>query len=111
MDQISTRYRQFLVCSVILLMVGVTVLSTGTRQPCLRAPSGPWHTYKAGHMAESAQQDSSTAGEAVAPAEIVLAETEAAPPRHRYTPCDEALPATLTLVVHRPHFRSPPLPL
>jgi len=108
MHRISTRYGQFLVCSVMILLAGVISLSTGTRQPFLRAPSGAWHTYKAGHMTESVQQDS---GEVAGRAEILPAQTAAAPPQNRYIPCAEALPATLVQVVHRPHFRSPPFPL
>jgi hypothetical protein len=99
------RYRRHLVVSIVFLLVGVVTLSTASRQPCLRACSGPWHTYKAGHMSEP-EQDEVSAADAVESTEVVLAETKALPPR--YVPHEEALPIALPLTVQEHHFRSPP---
>ena len=98
------RYRA-LVPSVIFLLIGVVSLSTATRMPCLQAASGPWHTYKAGRMTESEQQERSVI-HAVESVEVVVAKTKASPPRdfpHQET---VSLPIPITLQAH--HFRSPP---
>jgi hypothetical protein len=105
MKRIITRYSPALVASIVFLLVGVVVLSTASRQPCLRACSGPWHTYKAGHMTEAEQHEIPVTNSAEA-AEVVVAETKASPPR--YVPDEEKLPVTLPLTVQKHHFRSPP---
>jgi len=99
------RYRA-LVPSVIFLLIGVVSLSTATRMPCLQAASGPWHTYKAGHMTESEQQERSVI-HAVESVEVVVAPTKASPPR--YIPHQEALPLPLPITFQKHHFRSPPV--
>lgn len=105
MKRTGVRCRGVLVASIMFLLVGVTALSTATRQPCLRTCTGPWHTYKASHMAESGQHGSA-ATEAAEPAEDVVAETEASRPL--YFPDGETLPTALLLTFQRNHFRSPP---
>jgi hypothetical protein len=99
--------RRVFPAAIMFLLVGVVALSTATRQPCLRACTGPWHTYKASHFTPSEQHESSVTP-AAETADDVVAETQAAPPS--YVPCEETLPVAITLVVHRHHFRSPPLP-
>jgi len=106
MSGIIARYRAVFGASIMFLLVGVAALSTATRRPCLQACSGPWHTYKASHMSESEQHESSVAN-AVESAEVVVAKTKASPPR--YVPHEEALPVPLPITFSRHHFRSPPV--
>jgi hypothetical protein len=87
------------------LLAGVVVLSIATRRPCLQARSGPWHTYKAGHVTEPEQHEISVTNSAES-AELAVAETKALPPR--YLPHEETLPIALPLTVQEHHFRSPP---
>ena len=106
MKGIFTHYRAVLVAGVMFLLVGVVGLSTATRMPCLQACGGPWHTYKATHMSESEQHQSSVT-HAAESAEVVVAKTKTSPPRdvpHQET---VSLPLAITLQTH--HFRSPPL--
>jgi hypothetical protein len=105
MKQIIARYSPVFVASIMFLLVGVVALSAATRQPRLRACSGPWHTYKAGHMTEPEQHDICVTNSAES-AEIVVAETEASRPR--YVPDEEMLPIALPLTVQKHLFRSPP---
>jgi hypothetical protein len=105
MKRIIARYSSAFVAGIMFLLVGVAGLSTATRQPYLRACSGPWHTYKAGHMTESEQHEISVTNSAESP-EVVVAETEASRPR--YVPDEETLPVTLPITVQKHHFRSPP---
>jgi hypothetical protein len=106
MRGIIARYRAVLVASIMFLLVGVVALSTATRRPCLQAYSGPWHTYKAAHMTESEQQESSVTNAAES-AEVVVAEPKASPPR--YVPHQETLPLPLPITFQVHHFRSPPV--
>jgi len=106
MRGIIARYRAVLVASIMFLLVGVVALSTATRRPCLQAYSGPWHTYKAAHMTESEQQESSVTNAAES-AEVVVAEPKASPPR--YVPRQETLPLPLPITFQIHHFRSPPV--
>ena len=106
MRGIIARYRAVSVGSIMFLLVGVVALSTATRRPCLQVSSGPWHTYKAIHMTESEQQESSVTIAAES-AEVVGAETKASPPR--YVPHEETLPVTLPITFSSHHFRSPPV--
>jgi hypothetical protein len=106
MKRIIGHYRWLFVASVMVLLVGVVALSTTTRQPCLRACSGPWHTYKAGRMAQPEPFEMPVA-KATESAEVVVAETEA-PPR-RYVPEEEAFPVALPMTFQKHHFRSPPV--
>jgi hypothetical protein len=106
MKRIIARYRAVLVASIMFLLVGVVALSTASRRPCLQASSGPWHTYKASHMTESEQQESSVT-HAAESAEVVVAETKASPPR--YVPHEETLPLPLPITFQKHHFRSPPV--
>jgi hypothetical protein len=105
MKRIMARYSPALVASVVFLLVGVVALSTASRQPYLQACSGPWHTYKAGHMTEPEQHEISVPNSAES-AEVVVAETKASPPR--YVPDEEKLPVTLPITLQKHHFRSPP---
>jgi hypothetical protein len=105
MKRIIWRYRRFFVASVMFLLVGVVALSTATRQPCVRACAGPWHTYKAGRMTEPEQQESAVT-KAAEPAEDTSVETKASPPL--YAPDEETLPIALSLTTQKHHFRSPP---
>jgi hypothetical protein len=106
MNGISVRYGRGFVASVMFLLVGVVALSTATRQPCFRAYSGPWHTYKAGRMTQPEQHKISVSNSAES-AEVAVAETKTLPPR--YVPHEEILPIALPLTVQKHHFRSPPL--
>jgi len=106
MRGIIARYRAVLVASIMFLLVGVVALSTATRRPCLQATSGPWHTYKAGHMTESEQHESAVTN-AAETAEVVVAGTKTPPPRH--VPHKETLPVTLPITFQKHHFRSPPV--
>jgi len=105
MKRIIARYSPVFVASIMFLLVGLVALSAATRQPRLRACSGPWHTYKAGHLTEPERHEISVAN-AAEPAQIVVAETEASRPR--YVPDEETLPIVLPLTVQKHHFRSPP---
>jgi hypothetical protein len=105
MKRIFARYSPVFVASVVFLLVGVVALSTASRQPCFQACSGPWHTYKAGHMTEAERHEISVTNVAEAP-QVVVAETEASPPR--YVPDEETLPVTLPVILQKHHFRSPP---
>jgi hypothetical protein len=106
MKRIIARYRAVFVASIMFLLVGLVALSTATRRPCLQACSGSWHTYKAGHMTEPQQQESSVTN-APESAETVVAETKASPPR--YVPHEETLPLPLPITFQKHHFRSPPV--
>jgi hypothetical protein len=106
MKRIIACYRAVFVASIMFLLVGVVALSTATRRPCLQATSGPWHTYKAGHMTESQQQEISVTN-AAETAEVVVAEIKASPPG--YVPHKETLPVTLPITFQKHHFRSPPV--
>jgi hypothetical protein len=105
MKRIIARYSPAFVASIMFLLVGVVALSTASRQPCLPACSGPWHTYKASHMTESDQHEISVTNSAESP-EVVVAEAKA--PLPRYVPNDEALPVALPVTFQKHHFRSPP---
>jgi hypothetical protein len=105
MKRIFARYRPVFVASVVFLLVGVVSLSTASRQPCLRACSGPWHAYKAGHMTEAERHEICVTKVAEAP-QVVVAEAKTSGPR--YVPDEETLPISLPLTVQNHHFRSPP---
>jgi hypothetical protein len=105
MKRITELSRSVFSAGIMLLLVGVVALSTATRRPYLRVCSGPWHTYKASHLAPSEQREKSVT-KAAESADDVVAETKASPPS--YVPCEETLPITLTLTVQKHHFRSPP---
>jgi hypothetical protein len=51
MARMFQRSRQLLATSTLVLLAVVVVLSAATRRPCLHVHTGPWHTFKAGHMA------------------------------------------------------------
>ena len=106
MKRIIASYGRVFVASIMFLLVGVVALSTATRRPCLQVSSGPWHTYKAGHMTESEQLESSVINAAESD-EVVGAEPKASP--RRYVPHEETLPVTLPITFSRHHFRSPPV--
>ena len=106
MKRIIASYGRVFVASIMFLLVGVVALSTATRRPCLQACSGPWHTYKASHMTESKQLESSVTNAAES-AEVVVAETKTSPPR--YVPHEETLPLPLPITFQKHHFRSPPV--
>jgi hypothetical protein len=105
MKRIIARYSPVVVAGIMFLLVGVVALSAATRQPRLRACSGPWHTYKAGHMTQPERHEISVT-KAAEPAQLVVAETKALGPR--YVPDEETLPIALPLTVQKHHFRSPP---
>jgi hypothetical protein len=105
MERIITNSRPVFAAGILFLLAGVVALSTATRRPNLRACSGSWHTYKAGHFTES-EQNEIGAAQAAESVEGVVAEPETSPPS--YIPFNEALPIAFALTVHRHHFRSPP---
>ena len=92
--------------SVLFLLVVVSALSIATRRPYLEARTGTWHIFKAGHMTEAETHESD-----VAPAAELPDEVEAATglPHRTHVSREELLPNALALVVHKHHFRSPPL--
>ena len=106
MRGIIARYRAVSMASIMFLLVGVVALSTASRRPCLQALSGQWHTYKASHMSESEQHESSVTNAAES-AEVDVAKTKASPPR--YVPHEETLPLPLPITFQKHHFRSPPI--
>ena len=106
MRGIIARYRAVSVASIMFLLVGVVALSTATRRPCSQVCSGAWHTYKASHMSESEQQESSVTNAAESD-DVVMAETKASPPRD--VPHEEMLPLPLPITSQEYHFRSPPV--
>jgi len=105
MRGIFARYRAVSVASIMILLLGVVALSTASRRPCLHACSGAWHTYKASHMTESGQHQSSVTPAAES-AENYVTEIQTSP-RH-YVPHHETLPIPLPLALQEHHFRSPP---
>jgi hypothetical protein len=106
MKRIIASYARVFVATTMFLLVGMVALSIATRRPCLQACSGPWHTYKASHMTEPQQQESSVTPAAES-AEVVMAENKASLPR--YVPREETLPVTLPITFQKNHFRSPPV--
>lgn len=106
MKQIIAPHRHFLVASLTLLVLALVALSMATRRPCLQARTGPWHTWKAGHMSQSQQREIS-ATEAAESTEDAVAETK--DPPQRYVPHEDKLPIALLLTFQRNHFRSPPV--
>jgi len=106
MKRIIASYARVFVATTMFLLVGMVALSIATRRPCLQASSGPWHTYKASHMTEPQQQESSVTPAAES-AEVVMAENKASLPR--YVPREETLPVTLPITFQKNHFRSPPV--
>jgi hypothetical protein len=106
MKRIITSYGRVFVASTMFLLLGVVALSTATRRPCLQTGSGPWHTYKASHMCESEQHESSVTNVAES-AEFDVAKTKGPPPRH--VSDEETLPVTLPITFQIHHFRSPPV--
>jgi hypothetical protein len=105
MKRIIARYSPVFVAGIMFVLVGVVALSAATRQPRLQACSGPWHTYKAGHMTEPEPLEMPVANAAQS-AQIVVAEAKASRPR--YVPDEETLPIALPLTVQKHYFRSPP---
>ena len=105
MKRIIALKRRVFSAGILFLLVGVVVLSVATRQPRLRACTGPWHTYKAGHLIQSEQWQIS-APEAAESAEHVVAENKTLLPPD--LPHEETLPSALPLTFQKHHFRSPP---
>jgi len=101
--------RRLLATNALVLLAVVVVLSAATRRPCLHAQSGPWHTFKAGHMAAPEVHKScklqlrtdAHVGEQI-PAEAPLAVAT-------YLPHVDAAPSALSIVDQIYRFRSPPL--
>jgi len=92
--------------SVVFLLVGVAALSVATRQPYPEAGKGAWHISKVGHMAEAESHGSSV----TQPAELAdEVEAETGFSRVNYISQRETLPTALALIVHKHHFRSPPV--
>ena len=105
MKRIIALKRRVFSAGILFLLVGVVALSIATRQPRLRACTGPWHTYKAGHLIQSEQWQIS-APEAAESVEDVMVEDKAFLPLD--LPHEETLPSALPLTVQKHHFRSPP---
>lgn len=95
-----------LAVSVLFLLVGVVTLSIATRRPYRETGKGSWHISKVGHMSEAESQKGCVTSAAEV-ADEAHAETGSSPVT--YVPAEELLPNALSLIVHRPHFRSPPL--
>ena len=90
------------------LLASVIALSTATRQPCLQVPSGPWHTYKVGHMTEAEHQASSVSDTADSD-KCVGAKASVAHVPAWHVIYEETLPLALPIAIQKHHFRSPPL--
>ena len=109
MTRILLRSRRLLGASILLLLAGVVVLSTATREPCLQVCSGPWHLSKAGHMTKSEGQESCklrVTAEAQTPQSAP--EKSPASPPSIYIPHEETIPPVSSIVVQIRHFRAPP---
>jgi len=109
MTRIVLRSRRLLAAGILLLLAGVVVLSTATRKPCLQVCSGPWHIWKAGHMAKSEGQEAGklrVSSEAQTP-QVAPEESPPLPPSI-YLPHEETLPPVSSIVVQIRHFRAPP---
>jgi len=59
MKRILLHLPRLLTLGVLSLLAGVVILSAATREPCLRARTGPWHTWKSGHMVKPDGQEAS----------------------------------------------------
>ncbi len=108
MARILLHTRRLMAAAVLLLLVGVVALSTATRKPCLHVLSGPWHTYKVGHMTPSRGHETSEGR----PATVAESRPEI-PPRAQsvssfHVSREESIPPALAIVVQRQHLRAPP---
>ena len=96
--------------SILVLLAGVAVLSAATREPCLRACTGPWHVWKAGHMAK-------TEGLEVRGLRVMAeAQGPEAAPEDSPTlspslpvPDEEIAPLSRPIIFQIRNFRSPPI--
>jgi len=92
--------------SVVFLLVGVAALSAATRRPYPEGGKGAWHISKVGRMVE-AESHGSGVTQTAELTDHVEAETGLSP--ETCVPHKELLPDALALIVHKHHFRSPPV--
>ena len=103
------RSRGLMAVSSLLLLAGVVVLSTATRQPCLHVSTGPWRLWKVGHMTKSEGQEACKLRVAAAARTFPTAPKEPpATPPSIYFPQEETIPPAIPLIAQIRHFRSPP---
>ena len=109
MTRILLRSRPLLTLSVLSLLAGVLILSAATREPCLHARTGPWHTWKSGHMVKSDGPEVSklrVAVEALSPhARMVESPALALP--ISFAQEEVVFPAS-SAILQVPHLRAPP---
>ena len=109
MARILLHSRRILAASVLLLLVGVVALSTATRRPCLEGSTGPWHTWKAGHMTTAEGQEACKLRVTAEVNTLQAAPQESpAPAPSIYLPHEETIPPALPLIAQIRHFRAPP---
>ena len=108
MARILHHSQRIMAAGVLLLLVGVVALSTATRRPCLQVHSGPWHTYKVGHMTPSRGPETSEARPTtVAESRPEIPASTQSVSSFRVSR-EESIPPTLGIVVQRQHLRAPP---
>ena len=108
MARFLQRSRRFLATSAFVLLAGVVVLSAATRRPCLHVHSGPWHTFKAGHMAAPELHKLGQV-RTMGQAQVCTGLAVASPLRVSISlPHQEAIPPALSIVDQIYRFRSPP---
>ena len=59
MSRFLLHSRRVMGASIVVLLMVIVALSTATRQPGLEVSTGPWHTWKAGHMTTVEGQETS----------------------------------------------------
>lgn len=108
MGRFLRRSRQLLTTGCLLLLVGVVVLSAATRRPCFHVHSGPWHTFKAGHMAAPKVHKACKLELRLDAPVRAQVPAESSATVSTYLPHQEAIPPTLSIGVQIHGFRSPP---
>jgi hypothetical protein len=109
MARIQLHSRRFVAVSFLLLLAGVVVLSAATRRPCLKVSTGPWHTWKAGHMTKAEGQEACKLRANTELSALQAApQGSPAPAPSIYLPHDETIPPALPLIAQIRHFRAPP---
>ena len=109
MARILLHSRRIMAAGVLLLLVGVVALSTATRRPCLQVSTGPWHTWKAGHMTKAEGHEACKLRANAAALTFQAAPQESpAPAPSIYLPHEETIPPALPLIAQIRHFRAPP---
>lgn len=106
--RILLRYRRFLAAGILFLLGGVVVLSIATRRPCLQVHSGPWHTFKAGHMITPEGHEAHKAPLALVDRAPQVISRESLLVFSSHVLREEVSFPGLTIIVQIRNFRSPP---